>query len=405
MVEHVIQTLPSILGLSMPQRFLPWRVRAPVACMLAVLLADPLQAQLQVGRADVLFDDENGDVNLTRRTAMGVTSNEVIVLLAATREALYVVKGASPARRLGRRGGGPGEYRSISGFGWLADTLWISDEGTNRITFLADHGYGKMRTQTFRGAMTARTYMTQPLALTPDGNAICGLMPMGKLSAGELLQAEPLARISRDGQARWDTLMLLEVRHRTHEVVNGKVKITSTQLMSDATLWAISRNGKFSLSVDRSDDAAVRLRSPIVMMQETNKRQVYRIELPSPRVRATQADVDRLLHAKVTAFNRERTERWIPPITAETYGRNMFIPRFRIPFTEAIIGDDGTALLRGNDWNGPKVTYTWIKPDGTRRGTFDVPVRQYVRAVSGTRIWSVEEDVDGGARLIRQAVS
>ncbi len=108
------------------------------------------------------------------------------------------------------------------------------------------------------GVMTARTFMTQPLALTPDGKAICGLLAAGATSREELLQAEPLARLSREGKTRWDTLMLLDVRHGTHDVMNGRVKISGTQLMSDATLWAVSRNGKFSLHIDRSDDAAAR---------------------------------------------------------------------------------------------------------------------------------------------------
>jgi hypothetical protein len=388
----------------MPKPISPWSIRALGACTLVAVIAVPTQAQLQAGKPEVLFNDELGEVSLTRRTEMGVTAKGAVVMLAATREALFIVNGVSPARRIGRRGAGPGEYLRISGFGWLGDTLWISDEGTSRITFLTAGNLDKVRTQLFRPAAMTRAFMTQPLALTPDGKAICGLLSTGAMNAMDLLQSEPLARVSRDGKSGWDTLMLLDVRHRTHEVMNGKVKITATQLMSDASLWAISRNGKFSLSVDRSDDASTSLRPIVVVAQRTDKRPLFRVELPSPRVRTTQSDVDRLLKAKVHAFNMARTEDWIPPVTAATYGRNMFIPRFRIPVTEAIIGDDGTALLRGNDWNGATVTYTWIKPDGTRRGTFDMPVRQFVRAVSGNWIWSIEEDEDGGARLVRQEV-
>ena len=383
---------------------MPRSPRAVAAFLSVSLLATPVAAQLKVSNTSLVFADDDGDVGLTRRTSLGVSSDGTVAMLAETREALYMVGRGSAARRVGRRGSGPGEYLRISSFGWLADTLWISDEGTSRITYWAEQGAGKARTQPFIGAMTARAFMTQPLALTPDGHAICGLLANSAGSGVQVIQSEPLARITRHGKAPWDTLLLLDVRHRTHEVMNGSVKITSTQLMSDATLWALSRNGKFSLHVDRSDEASASLRPTVVTVQHTDKRLLYRLELPGPRVRTTRADVDRLVQAKVNMFNLLRKDDWIPPLSAATYGRNMFVPRFRIAVTEAVIGDDGTALLRGNDWSSGNVTYTWIKPDGKLRGSFELPVRQYVRAVSRSWIWTVDEDDDGGARLLRHSV-
>lgn len=390
------------LGEAMHRLVLHYGTRAFAALTGVLLLAAPLAAQLKVSNALLVFVDGDGDVGLARQTPLGVTPDGTVWILAETREALYMVGRGSAARRVGRRGSGPGEYLRISSFGWLADTLWISDEGTSRITYLAEHGAGRVRTQPFIGAMTARAFMTQPLALSPDGNAICGLLPTGAVSGVSVLQTEPLARVARHGKSPWDTLLLLDVRHRTHEVMNGNVKITSAQLMSDATLWALSRNGKFSLHVDRSDEASASLRPTVVTVQHTDKRLLYRLELLSPRARTTRADVDRLVQAKVNTFNLMRKDDWIPPLSVAAYGRGMFVPRFRIAVTEAVLGDDGTALLRGNDWSSGAVRYTWIRPDGTLRGTFELPVRQYVRAVSQSWIWTVEEDDDGGARLIRQ---
>ena len=71
---------------------------------------------------------------------------------------------------------------------------------------------------------------------------------------------------------------------------------------------------------------------------------------------------------------------------------------------EAVVGDDGSVLLRGNDWTGSRVSYTWIRPDGSIRGTLVVPVNQFIRAVTLNEIWSIEERTDGDNRLIRQAV-
>ena len=41
---------------------------------------------------------------------------------------------------VGRKGGGPGEFRGINQLGWSGDTLWVADYSNNRLTLIGPTG-------------------------------------------------------------------------------------------------------------------------------------------------------------------------------------------------------------------------------------------------------------------------
>jgi hypothetical protein len=43
-------------------------------------------------------------------------------------------------RALGRKGEGPGEFQGLGRFGWLGDTLWVTDQRLGRVTFFGPDG-------------------------------------------------------------------------------------------------------------------------------------------------------------------------------------------------------------------------------------------------------------------------
>lgn len=365
-----------------------------------------LGAQLKLSPARVVFEDHSGMVVLSRRTQIGVSPNKSVFLLDGNREALFfIANGTGVPRRIGRKGAGPGEYQRILSFGWLADTLWIADTQNKRLTFIERYGAGKLRTQSYVGGVAANAFTSMPFALTTHGHAISILQSafgnQDQLAAPTL---EPMVRVSREKRFSWDTLMLLDIRHRNDRVRFPRGNMIGPALMSDATLWALSRNGNFVLSVDRSDDAAAKLRPIKVLLQSATRRRIYELEIANPRQRVTKSEVDRLVQIKIDAFNLANRTDWAPSITVGQYRSSMFVPTYRVHFVEAVVGDDGSVLLRGNDWTGSTVSYTWIRPNGSIWGTLVVPVNQFIRAVALNEIWSIEERADGDNRMIRQAV-
>ncbi len=380
-------------------------VVATLVSFLLVVLSQPMAAQLSVSPSVASYSDAAGVIGLTMQTRLGVTPDQSVVLIGAPRDGLFVLSPAlSSARRIGRKGSGPGEYRNIEGFGWLADTLWVSDNGTRRLTFVDRFGRGNVRTQIFTGIVTASSFTTQPMAITPDGTFICGTLPRSRNSDVMTASLEPLLRISSGTSRRPDTLLLMNVRNRTHEVRVRDAVLTGRQLASDATLWALSRNGLYAATVERSDEAAQRRQPPQLTVMHSDGRVIYQKYLQHSMQRATSADIDSLLARKVESFNNASRTHGIPRLTATEYGRSLFIPRYRIPVIDLVLGDDGTVLLRGNDWTGARVAYTWFDPNGTIRGNFAVPRAQLVRAVAGPYIWSLVEHPDGDVRLLKQAV-
>jgi hypothetical protein len=91
-----------------------------------------------------------------------------------------------------------------------------------------------------------------------------------------------------------------------------------------------------------------------------------------------------------------------PELPVAPFRKSLYRPRYRVSFIEAIVGCDRTVLLRGNDWSSTTVPYSWITPNGSARGTFTVPVSQYVRAVVGDDVWSVMVDADGAGTLVKR---
>ena len=373
--------------------------------LLLAVAMKPAEAQLRVAPALASFVDLEGNIGLTRRTPLGVAPDQSVVLVDSKRDGLYKLSAdLSNLRRVGRKGSGPGEYLRITSFGWRADTLWVSDNGNARITYVDAFGRGRVRSQPFLVGVTSDAFTTEPLALTPDGAAICGLLTNAGRGGATLPYTEPMLRFPLAATARWDTLMLLDVRHRRHRYQVGKLYLSGEELMSDATLWALSRNGKFAAKVDRSDDALRRQEPPLLTLLHTDGRVLHRAQLPNPRERVTRSDVNKLVAEAVAAFNSEVRPDWIPDLSTAAYETGMFVPFYRISAVDIVLGDDGTILLRGNDWNGNGVNYTWFNPQGTIRGTFTLPVKQIVRAVSGNSIWSIAEVRDGEVRLIKQNV-
>lgn len=381
--------------------------RTLIAVNLLMTVPSPSYAQLRVSSVLSSFSDVDGAIGLTRQTQIGIAADQSVVMVDISRDGLYLLSASlSSLRRVGRKGFGPGEYQNIASFGWLGDTLWASDDRTTKITFVDKLGNGKARSHPFRGLTTTTSFMSQPIALTPDGMAISVMLGGPARGGFALTQMDPILRFPLGDATKRDTLLLLDPRNRTQLLQLEGTRVSGTQLMSDATLWALSRNGMYAAKVERSDEAAQQQHPPVLTVLRTDGRVIHKTFLSQPRERVSRTDINTLVARKVKTFNANfASAGWVPQLTAEAAGRGMFVPRYRISVVDVVLGDDGTVLLRGNDWTTADVEYTWFNPNGTVRGTFRVPHSQLVRGVLGKNIWSIAEQSGGEVRLIRQTVN
>lgn len=143
----------------------PWRprARAVVPCSVGVALAITLSGcdggsdpssngssgpahldalPLLTVEEDVRVGDvEDPDLGFSRVTGLDVDRDgNVYVMEGLVPEIRVYAPGGTLLRRIGRRGGGPGEFESVPRFGVVGDTIWAVDGANERITLFDREG-------------------------------------------------------------------------------------------------------------------------------------------------------------------------------------------------------------------------------------------------------------------------
>lgn len=88
---------------------------------------------------DLLLDAEEHDFPAVRIFWVGPRGQIVVPIQQDQQLRIFDSTGTLLAR-LGRRGEGPGEFQSLSGLGWKADTMVVVDSRLRRFTFVAPEG-------------------------------------------------------------------------------------------------------------------------------------------------------------------------------------------------------------------------------------------------------------------------
>lgn len=406
--------LPSSPSRGVVSRFREMLIRARrtlLLCYLAIqqassVSASPLAAQITLSSPREVYAAGDGQLALDQKTQVGFSPNGSLFLSEAHGAGIfYLPKVGGRLIRIGRKGSGPGEYERILAFGWLNDTLWISDDGSKRLTFVAELGSGKSRTMPFIGGGSRFMFISPPSGLSPDGAAICSVLDASGGGSPDALRALPVLRTSRDGRQTSDTLFWLAVGNLIHKVQLGKGAFVGYQPMSDASVWAVSRNGRFVVSVSQSSGSNVLGgASASVTLMNTSGRVQYKVSAPAKPRGLSRREANDIINSKLAELNDQLKSRGLGEISKADYERGVFVPSVRTAVVDALVSDDGEVLLRGNDWNTATVSYWWLRADGTLRGSFTVPSTQIVKALSRQSLWSIMETKEGDLTLVVQNV-
>ncbi len=152
--------------------------------------------------------------------------------------------------RIGRQGGGPGEFESPGAPRWRADTLVVPDSRLQRLTFFSTDGQliGSERIVSppsddgwFRP--------TVPIALLQDGSAVVQPGYMARLRF-EGLSRVPLLRLNRAGSVL-DTLAWLDMGHSALALQYGDGAFFTGQPLSDHPLWQVATDSGSMVFIDR----------------------------------------------------------------------------------------------------------------------------------------------------------
>jgi hypothetical protein len=284
--------------------------------------------------------------------------------------------------------------------GLVGDTIWVSDPGLGRVTFITpDLSFGRTFLMPSEGAS---------LSGPSRQSALARMFPFAIYSDGTILSIafrDPeqvtiaRARIA-DGEGQ-----LLAILHRLADrrvVKTSSGNETSADLFPRIPLFAVSPNGAFaaiaaadaqalsdeggSPSKDFATFSIVRLTSAGDTVFDR------RYDVPGEPI--PQDAIDRAIEARAAKLS---------PDLAAALRRDAYVPQFWPPMLSLVLGDDGTTWVQLRDQNARPI-YLILDATGRVTGRVELPPATRVAAVSGPVVWCLEKDENDVESIVRYEV-
>ncbi len=267
---------------------------------------------------------------------------------------------------VGHMGSGPGEFRRIMDFGWVGDTLWVTDGNLRRIT-LFDAArklvrafrwdVGGVPTQHVGDVMTAGKRVVQPHS--------------GTLASAS---AAPLLSVTRDGRVL-DTLAQLMYGPVQADIRIGKNRLLLRRPFPDYALWDVDRTGRWLAVVERSAAPSPARTSVSVVLHDLQRGTRQLMNIAYSPVRLTKAQQDSALTI------------YPPTLSRDELRATFHFPAFVPPVAAVVVSDDGGVWLeRSGEAPG-----TWVRigTSGTVTHVARVPAPYRVVDASGGSLLAV----------------
>lgn len=156
---------------------------------------------------DLRLDADAEDFSVVSRVGVGPDGQILVPLNQDGQLRIYDASGEELAR-VGRRGGGPGEFESLALLGFVADTAWVFDIRQPRVTYIDTRG-SVLRTLSLpqralldtTGTSLGSMIMFAPFAIFDDGTMV-GETRAGNMRSGGGIGPRALALRPLDGDAR-----------------------------------------------------------------------------------------------------------------------------------------------------------------------------------------------------------
>ena len=373
---------------------------------------------------ELRLDPNAEDFSIVGRVWVG-PNREIVVPLPQDRQLRLYDSSGSRVATVGREGSGPGEFRSLSSMGWIADTLWVFDPSQRRVTFVAPDG-SVLRTDALpssvtRGAPVAGTTRVMgffgPSAIYPDGSMIgeanldesadphgsgwpertiviappnrAGTVPRQAASPAEpaIAQARIIARPPSYYDERW----FMEVAGFGRAVPFAASPIVAfandgSRFAYLTTDLAEDGHGTFTLTVfDADGDTTLSRSYPVTGSAiPAHVRDSTLAAFIPPEGRPREGPPD--LPQRFQEMARERMPGFQPPVIAMVLGLDD-----SIWLTMRDTADARRALI--------------LDGDGDAVATLVIPPRTTIRQATATHAWVTQTDEDGLATVLRYRVS
>jgi hypothetical protein len=323
-------------------------------------------------------------------------------------------------RRFGGRGDGPGEFRFVSDFGLLGDTLWVSDGTARRMTLFSHSG-------ALLGTVTAR------VALQVQGLGRYSGAPTASIYPNELgPRGEIIGRPSSTAYPNLpDSIVPIPVvRFDSSGAVLDTLEITQKVVSYRAAEFTYERDGSRSTSYVRIGPPT--FDSATVIAELGPRDRVGRddrvaihwaVDGSSPSsgvltVTRTTPSGEEVVHAGVRYLPRPVTSEYLDSVAAgrprglrlpasdsaelaQLTRSVMQMPPHHQPILQWNAGDDGTVRLRLSEADASANRWVVFAGDGRLQGLVDLEPDLRILWLEGDRMWVVETDAFDVPWLVR----
>ncbi len=302
-------------------------------------------------------------------------------------------------RVFGRKGDGPGEFRSPYRLGLLADTLWVSDRTHRRVSFFSADGRF-LKSENIMSPASASSAASAPIALTKQGFAIAipGSVTVGKEPIVE--RSVPIVRISRKSQAV-DTITVMHYSDR-QPVIQLSVGRTSylTDPMPERPLRVVSPDGRLVLVVERTSRTQQVGYARVLIFDSDGRQRLAKTYRTTP-VSVSKISRDSILARYVAAYKSSFPSELA---TKQAVSNALQLPEFYPSISSAGITNDGRFYLAMPS-DGTPVRWTVFSERGDELFAFDLPRESQVVSMAAQFVWVMSTDHDGVNTISRHRLA
>lgn len=324
-------------------------------------------------------------------------SGEIIVTQPIDQQIrMYDAAGRS-IRTLGGKGAGPGEFQTISSIGFLADTLYATDEIQKRISFFGGDGALQRVVTTLSSPMMGARMPelilpTVPQVLLPDGSAL--VLPGVPVAWHEAGGARaPYLRMNRGTGGVLDTIVWREHARPLFYMMHNGTRMGAWLPFPRDPLYAYAADGSGVVVVVR-DVADESVSLAVYRVRKLNARgdvvfdtAVQYSPQPVPAVL-----VERAAESARDFMSRRHSPPSVRAIEAHLRDEGL-VPETMVPVTDVVTGQDGSTWIRREEGE-PDADVRWdvLNASGRLVGMVKLPARQFIKAARNDVIVVVELD-------------
>jgi hypothetical protein len=305
-------------------------------------------------------------------------------------------------RTIGRKGGGPGEFRRMLRSGFVGDSLWVYDGDARRLTVFSPEGryVRSVKPDDVNGTRTATSATPRftdpaPRAVYPDGTILAGgLRAAGPLPAGYVeLGSYPVIRATTNGKLQ--KIVFWEGRNEDWvEVRRAKSSAGAALPFPNAPRSAQSVDGAYiaeARAILRGDSAGLVRLTLLRASGDT----AYTRTFPASMIPIPQGVLDSAFEAQANGLMKG-------PLWEELASlvRNAPRPEYYPPLRGLTVARDG-ALLVAMAPIDKRREYLMFEPDGAPRASFTLPSNVFISSFEGDQIWGTIRDTDDVPSIVR----